>query len=98
MTNEEAIRNADHARLLLEDPMIKDALAAIEGAVIDQWRTLSIENKTQAEELKRLLWAAQQFRSIFEVTISGAVVAKNELLNETTMQIRAEAARRKMYG
>lgn len=98
MTNDEAIRRGERARLLLDDDLVKDALAEIEQTIIDQWRELSIENKAQAEELKRLMWAAKQFRAIFEVTISGATVAKNELLNDTTMQIRAEAAKRKLYG
>lgn len=98
MTPEEQIARADRARLLLDDPMISEALADIEGAIIAQWAELGVENKAQAEELKRLLWAAQQFKSIFTVTISGAAVARNELLNASTMNIRAEAARRRLYG
>lgn len=98
MTNEEAIRRGERAKLLLDDPMIKEAFAEIEGAIIGQWTDLSIENKAQAEELKRLLWATQQFRSIFTVIISGATIAKNELLNDSTMQIRAEASRKRIYG
>jgi hypothetical protein len=98
MTNEEQIQHAVRAKLLLDDPMIKDAFAEIDAAIIGQWRDLSVTNKEQAEELKRLLWASQQFKAIFEVTISGAAVAQNELLNASSMQIRAEAAKRRMYG
>ena len=98
MTNDDAIRRGERARLLLDDDLVKDAFAEIEQTITAQWIELSIENKAQAEELKRLMWAAKQFKAIFEVTISGATVAKNELLNDTTMQIRAEAAKRKLYG
>lgn len=98
MTNDEAIRRGDAAKLVLDNDLVKEAFAEIEQTIIDQWRDLSIENKAQAEELKRLMWAAKQFKAIFEVTISGAVVARNELLNDTTMQIRADAAKRKLYG
>jgi hypothetical protein len=98
MTPEEQIARADRARLLYDDPMIKEALAEMKAAIVGQWSDLGVENKAQAEELKRLLWAAQQFESIFTVTISGGTVALNELLNASTMQIRAEAARKRMYG
>lgn len=98
MTNEEQIQRAERAKLLLEDPMVQDALSDIEQAIMGQWSELAVENKAQAEELKRLLWAAKQFRNIFEVTIAGAAVARNELLNAETMKIRAEAARKRIHG
>ena len=98
MTNEEQIARADHAKLLYSDPMIQEALAEMKAAIVGQWADLGVENKAQAEELKRLLWAAQQFESIFTVTISGGAVARNELANASTMNIRAEAARKRMYG
>ena len=98
MTNEEQIQRADQARQVLDNELVKDAFAEIDAAIIGQWRDLSVTNKEQAEELKRLMWAAQQFKAIFEVTIAGSAVAQNELLNQQTMQIRAEAAKRRIYG
>jgi hypothetical protein len=97
MTPQEQIDRAEQAKLLYEHPMLQEALADMKGAIIGQWTELGIENKAQAEELKRLLWAVQQFESIFTVTISGAAVARNELLADATKQ-RAEAARKRMYG
>lgn len=89
---------ADAARLVLENPLVAKALGDIEQAVIDQWVALGVENRAQAEELKRLLWAAKQFRAVFEVTIAGGSVAKNELLNADHMQARHEAMRARIYG
>lgn len=97
MTNEEQIQRADHAKRLLEDPLLIEALADIEAAIIGQWCDLSVTDKTTAEDLKRLLWAAKQFKAIFEVTIGGGAVARNELLADATKQ-RADAARKRMYG
>jgi hypothetical protein len=97
MTLEEQIARADRAKLLYEDPLIQEALADMKAAIIGQWTELGIENKAQAEELKRLLWATQQFESIFTVTIGGGTVARNELLADATRQ-RAEAARKRIYG
>ena len=94
----QAMQAAEQARRVLEDPLVAQALDTIEQTVIEQWVALGVENRTQAEELKRLLWAAKQFRSIFEVTIAGGSVAKNELLMQQNMEIKAEAARRRIYG
>lgn len=94
----QAMQAADRAKSVLDDPLVSQALADIEQAVIEQWAALGVENKTQAEELKRLLWAAKQFRSIFEVTVAGGSVARNELLNADHMQARQAAARQRIYG
>jgi hypothetical protein len=98
--NEEAIRRGKRAQAILDDDMVKEAFADLEGTIIGQWCALGIENKAQAEELKRLLWAAQQFKAIFEVTISGSKVAMHDTLNSETMKIRAESAKERVrsYG
>lgn len=98
MTKDEEIRRAERAKLIIEDPLVVEAFSAIEQTIIGSWTELAIENKAQAEELKRLMWAAKQFKSIFEVTIAGGTVAKNELTNDTTMKIRSDAVRARLYG
>jgi hypothetical protein len=97
MSLQDQINAGERAKLLLEDSDIKAAFAQIEGAIVEQWADLAVENKAQAEELKRLLWAARQFKSIFEVTIAGGHFAKNELLADNA-HIRAEAARNRING
>lgn len=94
----EAMRAADAARLVLDNPLVSKALSDLEQAVIEQWVALGVENRAQAEELKRLLWAAKQFRAVFEVTIAGGSVARNELLNADQMQVRHQAMRNRIYG
>lgn len=98
MTPEHQITQALRAKQILEDDLVKRAFEQLEGAVIDQWKELSVSNKEQAEELKRLLWAAQQFKSIFTVLVANGAVAQNELLQREHMQIKQEAALRRVYG
>jgi hypothetical protein len=98
MDLQEQIQRGEHAKRILDDELVKGALAEVELAVVDQWRALGIENKTQAEELKRLLWASQQFRAIFESLVAGATVARNELLLRENMEIKRDAAKGKLYG
>lgn len=98
LTPEQQIQRAEHAKRILDDELVKHALAEIKQAVIDQWAALSVENKAQAEELKRLLWAGQQFEAIFESLIAGAAVARNELLLTQNMEIKRDAAKGRLYG
>jgi len=98
MTPEEQIARGEHAKRLLDDPLLKEALAEIKQAVVEQWAALSVQNKEQAEELKRLLWAAKQFEASFVAHVGGATIARSELLLDTNMQIKAEAVTRRING
>ena len=98
MSLEQQISDGEAAKRLLDDPLFSNAMAQVKAAIIGQWEDLAVENKAQAEELKRLLWAAKQFEACFTVVIAGGSVAKNELLNQSTMQVRQDAARNRIYG
>ena len=87
----------ERAKLIFEDALVQNALALIKQTITDSWAELSVEDKSRAEDLKRLLWAAKQFESIFTVTIAGGQFAKNELLADNA-QIRADAARNRIHG
>jgi hypothetical protein len=93
-----AMQQADAARMVLDNPLVAGAMDTIEREIVGLWADLPIEKKEQAEELKRMLHAARQFRAIFEVMIGGGDVARNELLNADHMQHRMETQRRRIYG
>lgn len=98
LTPEQQIARGDHAKRLLDDPLLREGMREVRQAVIDAWASLPVAEKAQAEELKRLLWAANQFEAIFTSLIGGAAVARNELLLDTNMQIKAEAVKRRING
>lgn len=98
MTPEEQLRIANQAKQILENDLVIDAFKTLEQTVINQWASLSIENKTQAEELKRLLWASQQFKSIFTSLVAGAAVAQNELLLRENVLVKESEAIKRIYG
>lgn len=98
MTPAEEITRGEHAKRLLEDPLFKEALDLVKQVVIDQWVALGVENKAQAEELKRLLWAANQFEAVFVSLMGGATIARGELLSAESMQTKAEAVQRRING
>jgi hypothetical protein len=98
MTPAEEITRGEHAKRLLEDPLFKEAMDLVKQVVIDQWVALGVENKAQAEELKRLLWAANQFEAVFVSLMGGATIARNQLLSAESMQTKAEAVQRRING
>ena len=98
MTPAEEITRGEHAKRLLEDPLFKEAMTETRQAVIDAWAGLPVENKAQAEELKRLLWAANQFEAVFVSLMGGATIARGELLSAESMQTKAEAVQRRING
>jgi hypothetical protein len=98
MTPAEEITRGEHAKRLLEDPLFKEAMIETRQAVIDAWTALPVENKAQAEELKRLLWAANQFEAVFVSLMGGATILRDELLRAESMQTKAEATQRRING
>lgn len=93
-----AMQRADAARMVLDNPLVADALNTIEQNIIGLWADLPVEKKEQAEELKRMHSAVKQFRAIFEVMVGGGEIARNELLHATAMRDRMEAQRKRIYG
>lgn len=98
MTPEEQIARGEHAKRILEDDLVKQALADITAAVTEQWAALPIENESQARELKRLLWAGQQFTAIFEGLIAGAAISRQELLMRENIETKRDAAKGRLYA
>jgi len=98
MTPAEQIARGEHAKRLLDDPLFKEAMHETRQAVIDAWAALPVENKAQAEELKRLLWAANQFEAVFVSLMGGATILRDELLRAESMQTKAEATQRRING
>ena len=96
MTPEEHIARGEHAKRLLDDPLLKEALVEMKQAVMEGWAALPVENTAQAEKLKHLLWATKQFEAFFVAQVGGATIARSELLQDTNMQIKAEAVQRRM--
>ena len=55
MTLEQESRRGEHARRLLEDPLLQEAFAAVEGALREAWATSGDEATTERERLWLML-------------------------------------------
>lgn len=82
------VQDGERARAILEDPMVVAAFDDIEAAIVEQWKELPTDSHEEAIELKRRLWAFNQFRQVFTSKIySGNMAAK-----ELTLREKAENA------
>lgn len=76
MRPEEILKRAEHARQLLEDPMLKEALDLIEKEVILEWGGCPARDKDGREELWKFYKTALKFRGILQGAIESGKVAQ----------------------
>jgi hypothetical protein len=79
VSTEEEIRRGERARALLEDPLVAEALAALERAAIDEWRATGPEDAETRERAWLMLQLAQRFRAHFESLVSTGTLARGRL-------------------
>lgn len=80
------INRADAARRILDDPMVKEALAGVEEAIVQTWKDLPLRDTEGREHLHRVLYAKRQFEQVFAAHLTNGQIAAEEL--------RAEEARK----
>lgn len=87
----DAIHRAEHARRLLDDDLLKEALETIKT----QTQALFFELGTQARDEREFLHlmdkARQQFENVLLVMIAGGEVSRHEMLAEEHTKARLQA-------
>jgi len=98
LSPEQQIARGEHAKRLLDDPLFQEAMILVRETLKDAWAALPVTDTAKAEELKRCLWAANQFESIFTSLVGGATILRAELNSLESMQTKAEAVKRRING
>jgi hypothetical protein len=75
----EEIRRGERAQAVLADPLVAEALAALERAAIDDWRATAPRNVEARERAWLMLQLAQRFRAHFESLVANGTLAKGRL-------------------
>lgn len=87
----DAIHRAEHARRLLDDDLLKEALETVKT----QTQGLFFELGTQAREEREFLHlmdkARQQFENVLKVIIAGGEVSRYEIMAEEHTKARLAA-------
>ena len=86
-----AIQRAEHAKRLLDDDLLKEALETIKTQTQGLFFELA-SNQAEAREYLHLMdKARQQFENLLKVLIAGGEVSKYELMAEESTRARVSA-------
>lgn len=97
-TQQRELYAGDAAKRILDDPLVKDALALIKTQTRELLFELPIEAREQREQLYLLDRMRAQFERVFTLAVQGASISKAELLAEHHAQTRIDAIRSKTYA
>jgi hypothetical protein len=76
------IARADRAKMILEDPMVVEALTAMRDHIMQAWQESPARDKEGREELFRYIKVIGQFESVFRTHIETGALAAHQLRTE----------------
>lgn len=79
MTPEEALRRANQARQVLENPITKETLDFMEREVMDAWTATPIRDVEAREALWRMAVTTRKFRELLRGTMESGKLALDEI-------------------
>lgn len=79
MTPEAALVRGERARQLLEDPLFKETIEALEKDIFEAWARTGIRDKEGQHELLLMLQTARKFKAMFEAHVATGEFVKNDL-------------------
>ena len=92
------INRADQARRIIDDPMVKEAFAAIEAGIVEAWKDVPLRDVEGREHLHRLLQAKRKFEQVFEAHIQNGAIAANDLRAEEERKSIMTKIKERVYG
>ena len=94
MTDHRAdINRAEAAKRILDDPLVKDALQAIEDGIVEAWKDVPLRDTEGREHLHRLLTAKRKFEAVFAAHMQNGQIAAAELKAEEERKSLIEKAK-----
>lgn len=87
----DALHRGEHAKRILEDSLVREALETIKRETQGMFFALPSQASSEREFLHLMDRARQQFENYFQILIAGATVHRSEILAEDQMQARMDA-------
>lgn len=79
MTPEDALRRAEKARQLFEDPLLKETLDIMEREVCEAWMTCPVRDIEGRETLWRMAVTTRKFRDMLRGTAESGKLAAQQI-------------------
>jgi uncharacterized protein YecA (UPF0149 family) len=92
MTPEEALRRANQARQVFEQPIVKDTLDFMEREIMEQWKACPVRDLEAREALWRLAVTTSKFRELLRGTMESGKLAANQIQRKQSMLEKAKSA------
>lgn len=92
------INRADAAKRILDDPLVKEALQAVENGITDAWKEVPARDVEAREHLHRLLQAKRQFENVFRICIETGAIARAELQAEQERKSLLTRVKERLHG
>lgn len=92
------IARSDAATRIMQDPMVQEALAAIEDGIVGAWKDLPLRDVEGREQMHRLLQAKRKFEQVFLTHMQNGKLVAAELRIEEERKSLTARFKEKIYG
>lgn len=79
MTPEEALKRAEKARQLFEDPFLQETLSTMEREIMEAWMTCPVRDIEGRETLWRMAVTTRKFRDMLRGTAESGKLAAQQI-------------------
>lgn len=93
-----AMARADAAKRIMDDPMVKEALAAIEEGIVSAWKDIPARDVEGREHLHRLLQAKRKFETVFQMHLQDGALAAADLKAEEERKSIITRVKERLHG
>lgn len=84
MTPEEALRRANQARQVFEQPIVRETLDFMEKEIMDAWTSCPVRDVEGREALWRMAVTTRKFRDLLRGTMESGKLAQDEIRRKET--------------
>ena len=92
MTPEEALRRANQAQQVFEQPIVKETLDFMEREIADAWAATPVRDVEARESLWRLAVTTRKFRELLRGTMESGKLAADEIARKKSAAERIRTA------
>ena len=93
LTPEEALRRANQAKAILDQPIVTETLDLMESEIMEAWMACPVRDVEGRETLWRIAVSTRKFRDILRGTMEAGKLAKDQIeRKQTAMQRVANIA------
>lgn len=90
MTPEEALRRANAAERIFNDPIVQETLKIMEQEIAEAWTTCPVRDVEAREALWRMAVTTRKFRDLLKGTMEAGKLAKEHIRQKETAMERVK--------